>query len=285
MTPEPTEHLDPVGTPAPDRPGAVGPSPMQELPPAESVELHLPPEFSGKDPRSTEDGPQSGQPAQAGTILEVPRQAPAPGLPGDSISDSVEEIAGLDGPVYPGFENYVSIRTAAEREPPPELTYIGSKQPPTRSAAFVFGYRQFSISDGLKRQQDWHIASIEVTPLRRYFRLNLLTELGFEGGEAAQAGDRADLLLMEKLGLGLQYPHWVSPFIEFQTGIGAARVELFERNDLAIVTSVGIDVGAQWAMAKHFFLLAAVGWIRPVFKVGERRVYYDRMAFKVGFGF
>ena len=173
----------------------------------------------------------------------------------------------------------------AQAEPDPTPRFRRPGDPPTRSATFVLGYRSFALADALGRRQSWHFGSLEVTPLRRYFRLNLLTEIGVEGGEAARAGDRADFMLMQKLGLGVQYPHWVTPFIEGQGGIGMTRVELFERNDLALTWSAGIDAGAQWAVTRWMFLHAAVGWVHPVIAMPAGTVHFDRVTFKVGVGF
>jgi hypothetical protein len=177
------------------------------------------------------------------------------------------------------------VRTAAPEAADPRPRFRRPPHPPDRSAAFVLGYRYFRIQDALGRAQDWHLASIEVTPMRRYVRLNLITEFGVEGGEAAAKGDRADLLLMERLGLGMQYPHVVTPFLEFQGGAGGARVELFGRNDVALLYTLGLDVGAQWAVGRWLFLHAAVGWIRPTFVWPQRTLSYDRVAFKLGVGF
>jgi hypothetical protein len=177
------------------------------------------------------------------------------------------------------------VRTAAPEAADPRPRFRRPPHPPDRSAAFVLGYRYFRIQDALGRAQDWHLASIEVTPMRRYVRLNLITEFGVEGGEAAAKGDRADILLMERLGLGMQYPHVVTPFLEFQGGAGGARVELFGRNDVALLYTLGLDVGAQWAVGRWLFLHAAVGWIRPTFVWPQRTLSYDRVAFKLGVGF
>ncbi len=176
-------------------------------------------------------------------------------------------------------------RTASAEKPDDRLTFRRGPAPPRRSAAFVLGYRFFRVEDPLGRAQDWHLASLEVSPLRRWVRLNLITEFGVEGGPAARAGDRADMLLMERLGLGMQYPGVVTPFFEFQGGVGGARVELFGRNDLALLYALGVDAGAQWAVTRWMYLHAAIGWIRPTFVWPERRSAFDRVAFKVGIGF
>jgi len=177
------------------------------------------------------------------------------------------------------------VRTATPEPDETRPRFRRPPHPPDRSATVVLGYRYFRIKDGLGRPQDWHVASIEVTPLRRYVRVNLVTELGVEGGEAARSGDRADLFIMERLGLGMQYPHVVTPFVEFQGGVGAARVELFGRNDIALLYGLGLDVGAQWAVGRWLFVHAAVGWIRPTFVWQGRTSSYDRVAFKLGLGF
>jgi hypothetical protein len=177
------------------------------------------------------------------------------------------------------------VRTATPEDDESRPRFRPSPHPPDRSATVVLGYRYFRIKDGLDRPQDWHVASIEVTPLRRYVRVNLVTELGIEGGEAARSGDRADLFIMERLGLGMQYPHVVTPFLEFQGGVGGARIELFGRNDIALMYGLGLDAGAQWAVGRWLFIHAAVGWIRPTFVTHGRTSSYDRVAFKLGLGF
>jgi hypothetical protein len=183
------------------------------------------------------------------------------------------------------FEDQVAIRTAAERTPPPELQFKGVPRPPRRSAAFVLGYRQFTITDRLAREQHWHFGTIDVSPLRRFARMTLSTEIGVESGEAARGGDLADVMIQQKLGLGAQVPGFVTPFIEVIGGVGAARVELFERNDLVFTWSVGVDAGAQWAVTRWLYLHAAVGWIRPTLQWPGLTAYYDRATFKVGVGF
>jgi hypothetical protein len=177
------------------------------------------------------------------------------------------------------------LRTASEEVPPERLSYRRRPHPPKRSAAFVLGYRYFRIHDALQRPQDWHLASLEVSPLRRFVRLNLITEFGVEGGEAARAGDRADMMLLERVGLGMQYPHFVTPLVEFQAGVGGARVELFQRNDVAFLYTLGLDAGAQFAVTKWMYIHAVVGWIRPTFRWPNRSASYDRVTFKVGVGF
>lgn len=280
----PSEPIEPdSGSPRPPVQKPVAEAP----PPAEpDVPVDLPEEFKGPrrplvhraEAPSTEDGPGASE-------IDVSDEAPVVGEPGDPVAHPSAEYEGVDGPSDPEFEDLTSVRTAVERTPPPRLTFKGEREPPQRTALFGVGYRQFQLADGLGRDQAWHFVGLEVTPLRRYARLNLLTEFGFEGGEAARNGDRADLMLMQKVGVGAQYPHWVSPFVEFQGGIGGARIELFERNDLALVYSLGVDGGVQIAVARHFFLMASIGWIRPYFKIKSNTTYSDRLTFKVGFGF
>lgn len=218
---------------------------------------------------------------EVGAHLDAPEGGPAPrrsqGKPGDL------PVTPADASADPGPQ--VVIRTATPEPQPKRLTFKRRTTPPERSAAFVFAYRQFAIRDGLSRKQSWHFASLEVTPLRRYVRLSVGAEFGWEGGEAARHDDRADLMLLAGGALGVQYPHWVTPFVEFYGGAGVARVELFERNDLAFVYKLGVDVGGQWAVTRWLFLHAAVGWIRPVVRYADQSVRYDRATFKVGVGF
>ncbi len=193
--------------------------------------------------------------------------------------------ANTEAPPSKPKRDAVVLRSARQSPSPERLLFRRPPTPPERTAAFVLGYRYFRVQDQLGRAQDWHLASLEVTPVRRYMRVNLLTEFGIESGPSARAGGRADILLMQRLGLGMQYPGFVTPLLEFQGGVGAARVELFDRNDLALVYTLGLDGGVQWAVTRWMFLHAAIGWIRPTFTVGSRSSSFDRVAFKLGLGF
>lgn len=191
----------------------------------------------------------------------------------------------LRQPAAKPAERHAPTRTATRLQESSALLQPAAPPRLKRSAAFVFGYRIFQTSDAFDRAQSWHVGSLEVTPVRRWVRLNLITEVGAEGGAAARRGDRADLFMMQKAGLGAQAPGWITPFIEFQGGAGVARVELFDRNDLLLLWTLGLDAGAQWAVTKWMWVHAAIGWIRPTFQRPERAVYHDSFTFKLGVGF
>jgi len=297
--PPPAAPSEPAPTPEPSAQAAPEPPPTPKPPP--------PPKPSEPAPKPAPKPAPPVAPASP-TATIGPAQAPittAPASPATPAlrvveADEVERWAAEDrrrtdasargakpesqSSKRPAHEGPV-LRTASEEPPPERLMYRRRPHPPTRSAAFVIGYRHFRIHDALERPQDWHLASLEVTPLRRYVRLNLITEFGVEGGEAARAGDRADMMLLERVGLGMQYPHFVTPLVEFQAGVGGARVELFQRNDLAFLYTFGVDAGAQWAVTRWMYLHAVIGWIRPTFRWPDRTAAYDRFTFKVGVGF
>lgn len=218
--------------------------------------------------------PSLPAPTTAPKLAPTPVE-PAPMLPGDR--------PGPERPVV--VQKDVRVRDAV----PDELVYKPKGAPPKRSALMMLSYRSFAIKDHLQRNQAWHVLGFELAPMRRYFRLSLVTEVGFEGGEAAANGDRGDFFVMEKVGLGVQYPHWVTPFLEFQGGAGVGRVEMYQRNDLGIFWSMGLDLGAQWSVARRLRLMAAAGWIRPTVMHGagkaKNAVFFHRGTFKVGLGF
>jgi hypothetical protein len=189
-----------------------------------------------------------------------------------------------DRPLRSPDRSDTTLHRTAVADTPPPLTFRRRPSKPERTASFGFGYRLFMISDALGRAQSWHMGSVEVSPLRRFVRLDFITELGAEGGAAARDGDRADLMFVQKGALGLQYPGYVSPYVAFQGGAGFARVEVFDRNDLVFLYTLGLDVGAQWAVTKWLFLHAAVGWLHPTFRRPEQSVHYDTFTFKLGFG-
>lgn len=201
--------------------------------------------------------------------------APAPLLPGDRPGSEHPTISTQD----------VRVRDAV----PDEIVYQPRGPAPKQTSFLMLSYRSFAIRDHLQRDQSWHVVGLEISPMRRYLRLSLVTEVGLEGGQAAANGDRGDFFVMEKVGIGVQYPHWVTPFIEFQGGAGVGRIEMYERNDLGIFWSMGLDVGAQWSVARRLRLMAAAGWLRPTIMhtggKGKDAVYFHRGTFKVGLGF
>lgn len=289
--PAPTEPAAvPEAPPAPPPPPAK-PSTTPSAPPVVETKTAAPP----PGPEVLANGPTGTTsiarlPGGPGTVVKPGGALPLRVVSTDEVSrwdrEGAATKASIDAkPAAAKIEAEPTVvRTAAPIDDG-RPRFRRGPHPPDRSAAFVLGYRYFRIQDALGRAQDWHLASIEVTPMRRYVRLNLLTEFGVEGGEAAAAGDRADILLMERLGIGMQYPHVVTPFVEFQGGVGGARVELFGRNDVTLLYSLGLDLGAQWAVGRWMFVHAAVGWIRPTFVWPERTLSYDRVALKLGLGF
>lgn len=240
-------------------------------------------------------GKPRAQPVTAGQLraaapAEKLESASAAELAAWSADDALYSAAGqpdsaLRRPQSKPTGTHAPTRTATRLRRSTALEHPSRPPRPQRSAAFVFGYRIFQTTDAFARAQSWHVGSLEVTPVRRWVRLNLITEVGAEGGAAARGGDRADLFMMQKAGLGVQAPGWLTPFVEFQGGAGVARIELFDRNDLLLLWTVGLDAGAQWAVTKWMWIHAAVGWIRPTFQRPERAVYHDSFTFKLGVGF
>lgn len=265
--PEPEPGPEPDVEAASPPPSGASPSPQKPKKPVTAKQLHA------ASPKEAEPL-SSATPAEVATWEEDDAVYGAPG-------EADEALSRPDAPP----PTHAPTRTATRMKGAEPLETPLRPPSPKRSAAFVFGYRIFQTSDAFARPQSWHVGSLEVTPVRRWVRLNLITEVGAEGGAAARNGDRADLFMMQKAGLGAQYPGWLSPFVEFQGGAGMARVELFDRSDLLLLWTLGIDAGAQWAVTKWMWIHAAVGWIRPTFQRPERAVYHDSFTFKLGIGF
>ncbi len=260
--PEPGSDVEAVSPP----PTPSSPTPRKSKQPVTANQLHA---ASAKD---------------AGTLkVATPGEVEA-WEEDDAIYGAPGEADALSRPEEPP-PKHAPTRTGTRMQGAEPLETPLRPPTPKRSAAFVFGYRIFQISDAFARPQSWHVGSLEVTPVRRWVRLNLITEVGAEGGAAARNGDRADLFMMQKAGIGAQYPGWLTPFVEFQGGAGVARVELFDRSDLLLLWTLGLDAGAQWAVTKWMWIHAAVGWIRPTFQRPERAVYHDSFTFKLGIGF
>ncbi|MEM6294962.1 MAG: hypothetical protein AAGA54_27065 [Myxococcota bacterium] len=277
---------------------AVGP----DLAPSDAPDANGPEEPQAQGPAPSQPPAASKAPLSAAQLAAAAEAAPAEPLALASERDAADwadddAVYGEDGSADAGSRRAASpgdIPRAGAR--PPSRTATGAElrtrleqpartEPPRRSSAFVFGYRLFAIQDAFARPQSWHVGSVEVTPVRRFVRFNLITEVGAEGGAAARGKDRADLFMMQKAGLGVQYPHWLTPFVEFQGGAGVARVELFDRSDLLLLWTLGLDVGAQWSVTRWMSFHAAAGWIRPTFQRSDRAIYHDSFTFKLGLGF
>ena len=270
-----------------------------EAPEAEAPEAEAP-EAEAGEPEPAKSGTTS--PATKAPVTAQQLRAAAPKAGGGALapaSSAEVDAWSEDDAVYgaPGEPDGALARpdaSPARRAPTRTATRMQGSEPleeplrplaPKRSAAFVFGYRIFQTTDAFARPQSWHVGSLEVTPVRRFVRFNLITEVGAEGGAAARNHDKADLYMMEKVGLGAQYPGWLTPFVEFQGGAGVARVELFDRNDLLLIWTLGLDAGAQWAVTQWMWIHASVGWVRPTFQRPDRAVYHDSFTFKLGVGF
>ncbi len=283
-SPPPVPRTPPASVPASRTVApAAGPTPPAAASHARSVDAPASPvPASGAPERAAPDRAVGAPVAAAASVARGIRPATEADLARDRAVLQPPSARGASARTQPPPARPVARRTALA--PLPVLRARGRRPPPARSAVFVVGYRVFTIHDRLRRSQSWHFASVEAGLLRRYVRLGLLTEVGAEGGEAAR-GDRNDFMVVQKVGLGAQVPHFVTPFVEVQGGVGLVRTELFERNDLGWVATVGVEGGAQWAVARFFRIHLAAGWIRPYLKdaAGVRRA--DSFTFRVGLGF
>lgn len=271
--------------------GAVGPGPASSPSPDARPAPADPPDAPAATGAISEGARHATEPAPPSTSEKTTVAVPTGRLAPLTPEELARDRAVLDGTLprapapeapAPSADPPVVRRSALPALPP--LRTSARRFTPERSAVFVLGYRVFDVHDRLERRQTWHSVSVEAGLLRRYVRLGLLTEVGVEGGEAAR-GDRNDLMVVQKVGLGAQYPHFVTPFFEVQGGVGLLRTELFERNDLGWVATVGVEAGAQWAVARFFRLHLAVGWLRPYLRDGAGVRHEDTATFRVGVGF
>ena len=231
---------------AAEPPKAEAPEPSDPEPPASpKAEPSEPPSSSAKAPVTAQQLHVAAPKAGGGELPSASSSEVAAWSEDDAVfGASGEPDAALTRPEAPA-SRHAPTRTATRLQESEPLEDSVRPPAPKRSAAFVFGYRIFQTTDAFARPQSWHVGSLEVTPVRRWVRFNLITEVGAEGGAAAREGDRADLYMMQKAGLGAQYPGWLTPFVEFQGGAGVARVELFDRNDLLLIWTLVLDAGAQ----------------------------------------
>jgi hypothetical protein len=140
---------------------------------------------------------------------------------------------------------------------------------------------------------------LEWYPYSRYLRFGVSTEY------ARESSDRADKdwYVAEHLSLGLQWPGFVTPFVEGSAGIGYLNRTEVGQTEPTAIWAFGADCGVNIHFSGRAYVTASVGWLHPVWllinasAVVNRsaagvmsgssvldQVYADSFVFKLGIG-
>jgi hypothetical protein len=139
-------------------------------------------------------------------------------------------------------------------------------------------YHQFSI-------MAYPLAMASLTnPWWRLLRFGLGIEAGGETTQKRERWWQRNQSMYGVISLGMQYPHRVTPFLDFVLTLGAIHRHIYNKDLFHFAHSVGIETGAAVFIWKHFQLGASVGWRRSVIKVDPKSLYYDSFTMNVWLG-
>jgi hypothetical protein len=198
----------------------------------------------------------------------------------------------------PGAEgapaDFVSPLPAAE--PVPELVEAAASAPgPLLTPRLKVGYRRFAFAQiapkgmsGAGASEPFSVLSVDFYPISSIWRFGLTAQYGWQEGTFRENGDA---FLAGVTSLGWQIPGPViTPFVEGFAGGGLMQRTKQELDLNTIATAfgeLGVDLGMEVFLARHFCVSLAMGWIhlangyaRQAFETFST----DTWSFKLGVG-
>ncbi|HEY2731615.1 MAG TPA: hypothetical protein VGK52_16845 [Polyangia bacterium] len=178
----------------------------------------------------------------------------------------------------------------------PVVAQTSASLPPRarRTPGLKLGYRRFTFAQvgasataGPGADEPFDVLSLDFYPISSSWRLGLSTQYGWESGTFRQGGDA---FIAQSVSLGGQIPGpVVTPFIEAYAGGGYMQRTHAGLNTVATAYGqLGVDVGTEVFLARHFFLSAALGFIHAADGFVKDNAFgsfsVDTWSFKLGFG-
>lgn len=160
----------------------------------------------------------------------------------------------------------------------PRMT-LGYRWSKSACAVSSCPYHQFSIV--------FHpiaIAALE-NPVLRMIRLGIGIEGGGETTQARHKWWSRNHSLAAVISIGFQFPHRVTPFLDFLMTLGALHRNIYNKDLFHFAHSLGIEGGVTVFPLSRLYITAAVGWRRWVIKTSQNSLYYDSFTFMTGIGF
>ncbi|MDD5308565.1 MAG: hypothetical protein PHU25_14685 [Deltaproteobacteria bacterium] len=137
------------------------------------------------------------------------------------------------------------------------------------------GYRVSFMGEG-RDAGPVHGAEIDVNPSRTYLRAGFSTFVG------VRALDRQnELLFMEHVTVGVEWPWRFAPFALLRAGIGGLASRRFGEDSVALVRSIGTEVGVDCHLGLGTILSPSVGYVR--YMVND--AYWNSVTAKISIGF
>lgn len=137
------------------------------------------------------------------------------------------------------------------------------------------GFRMFWMGEG---NDPGAVNAIEIDlNLARYrFRVGLSTLIGVRS-----LPGRNELVFLEHVALGFQWPWRYSPFIVVRGGVGVSANERFGVSFVNLLTSVGVDIGVDSWITPWIAITPTVGYTRTMLD----NAYWNSFTFKIAMGF
>jgi hypothetical protein len=185
---------------------------------------------------------------------------------------------------------------AAETAQPGLEPVAGEGPAPTRTPRLILAYRRFSFAQiapagasGPGASEPFDVVSLDFYPISSSWRFGLTTQYGWQEGTFRQGGDA---FIAQSVSFGGQIPGPVlTPFIEAYGGGGLLQRTKSDLGLNSIATAygqLGVDVGTDVFLARHFCLSFAIGYIHAGDLFGRQNVLdsfsVDTWSFKVGMG-
>ncbi|MEO6954287.1 MAG: hypothetical protein ABI321_20965 [Polyangia bacterium] len=157
-------------------------------------------------------------------------------------------------------------------------------------------YRYLAVADPYGGALPFHLVEIDGFPLSHYFRLGISAAAGSstrEGAFLAEIG----------LGVGVQYPARVTPFLDVKLSAGVIGATIEGKREVSYEYRPTIEAGIEVFVASSFHFTAAVGYAHPIYggvdgnvikaqiAAGETPTFnvhsvgWDTVTVRAGFGF
>ena len=178
---------------------------------------------------------------------------------------------------------------AGQGEAPPLAQGTEPRTPRMKLAyrRFVFAQVGATAMAGPGASEPFDVLSVDFYPVSSEWRFGLTTQYGWEEGTFRQGGDA---FIAQSVSLGGQIPgHVFTPFLEAYAGGGYMQRTHAGLNSVATAYGqLGVDLGTELFLARHFCLSAAIGYIHAGNGFVKDATFgsfsVDAFSFKLGVG-
>lgn len=125
-------------------------------------------------------------------------------------------------------------------------------------ARFEASYRYLALADPYGGALPFHLVELDGFPLSRYFRLGISAAAGGSPRENAYLAELG-------LGIGMQYPARVTPFLDVKLAAGVVGATIEGRKVASYEYRPTLEAGLEFFIASSFHVTVAVGYAHPVY--------------------